>query len=189
MSKNVTEVLAKLKGAESAQEIVTGKGSFSASGFGEFVSAIANDSDYQAVSVDKTGEVKETNIHDLLIGDIKRTIAAAKYPQASEIGTVDTAEISTKGLDKAIPMIITEWLKTGKKFPLAPQKTFTGEVYLQAVPGKVKENVVRDFKTGQTVGTSVTTTKDYVQVRVKSPAPKALQTKVRKDLNGNVISG
>lgn len=188
MSKNVTEVITKLKGANSAQEVVTGKGSFSSAGFGEFVSSIVNDPSYMAKSVDKTGEVKETNIRDLIVGDVKRTIAAAKYPQASEIGVVDTTEISTKGLEKSFSLILTEWLKTGKKFPLASQPTFTGEIYLKSVPGGVKENPIRDFKTGETIGTSITTTQDSVQVRVKSPVPDTLKQKVRKDLNGNVIN-
>ncbi len=62
-----------------------------------------------------------------------------------------------------------------------------GSIYLASNPGKTKEIQVRDIKTKEALGTTTITTQDSVQVRAKSPVPKHLQVKVRKDVNGNLV--
>lgn len=187
MSKTVKEVLEKIKGTGNETKTMTGKGSFSSSNFADFVHAMANDGSFKVKSVGKDGKETETCVKDLLVADAKRTLADAKYPQKSEAGTLDTSEIATTGLSKAITPIITEWLRTGRKLPIAPQKDFVGDVYLASLPGRTKTVNVRDIKTGANIGTTTITSKDSVQVRVKSPVPAHLLTKVRKDASGQVV--
>jgi ABC-type antimicrobial peptide transport system permease subunit len=187
--KNVTDVLTQIKGEGNVDKTLTGKGAFSSPAFSSFVNALANDKGFKVKSFDKsTGKEKETNISELMVADAKKTIENAKFPQKSEIGVLNTTEIATNGLAQAIPSIVTEWLRTGKKFPLVDQKDFGGSINLMPVVAKIKTMDVRDMKTQEKVGTVTVTTKDSVQVRAKSPVPAHLQTKVRKDLNGNVIT-
>lgn len=190
MSKMVNEVFGKAKGGEDKiNDILTGKGSFSKQGFGDAVNALANDTTFKIKTYDKNGKVTgEVSVSELIRSDIKKTLDKAKYPQKTEAGVLDSAEIVTTGLAEAIPYIVMEQMKCGKKFDLPQQPTVGGSIYLAAVPGKTKTSKVRDPKTQQDLGTSTTTTKDYVQIRAKSPAPAHLQTKVRKDPNGKVIS-
>lgn len=186
--KTVEEILGKAKGEKNVTATLTGKGSFSKQGFGELTSALVNDTTFKVKSLAKDGSVVETSISELLRKDLKKTLENAKYPQKSEAGVLDTCEISTSGLAEAIPYIVNEQLRCGKKFDMPTQKDMVGSIYLAANPGKTKEVKVRDMKTGQEVGTTTITTKDSVQIRAKSPVPKHLQTKVRKDLKGNVIT-
>ena len=185
--KMATDVLGKIKGGDQVTATLTGKGSFSKQGFGDLTSALANDTGFKVKTIDKTGQTVETNISELIRADIKKTIANAKYPQKSEAGVLDTCEISTAGLAEAIPLIVNEQLRCGKKFDLPAQKDMGGSVYLAPNPGKTKTVQVRDIKTKEELGTTTITTKDSVQVRVKSPVPKHLVTKVRKDKAGNVV--
>jgi hypothetical protein len=187
MVKTVEEVLAKIKGGDNVGSTITGKGSFSKQGFGELTSALTNDTGFKVKSFDKNGQVVETNLSELIRADLKKTLANAKYPQKSEAGVLDTCEISTSGLAEAIPFIVTEQLRTGKKFDLPAQQDMVGSIYLAANPGKTKTMTVRDIKTKQELGTTTITTQDSVQVRVKSPVPKHLQEKVRKDTSGKVV--
>lgn len=187
MTKLVDEVLGKVKGSENVGVTLTGKGSFSRQGFGELTSALANDTGFQVNSFDKNGQVVQTNLSELIRADLKKTLANAKYPQKSEAGVLDTCEISTAGLAEAIPFIVNEQLRSGKKFDLPAQKDMVGSIYLAPNPGKTKTMQVRDIKTKEELGTTTITTKDSVQVRAKSPVPKHLQTKVRKDKSGKVV--
>lgn len=186
-STKVTEVLEKLKGKGNEDKTLTNKAAFSEPLFSELVHAIANDPEYKFKSVDRDGNVNEVNVSNLIRSDLKKTVEAAKCPQKPELSVLDTAEISTKGLSTAIRASVTEWLRTGRKFTVPAQPDFNGDVFLTKVPGKTSVHKVRDMKTGEDQGTTEITTKDHVQVRVKSSAPKNLVTKVRKDKTGKVI--
>ena len=184
-----TEILEKLKGKGNEEKIIAGKASFSASGFGQFVNAAVNDKNYKFKQFDKaTGaDTKEVSIHDLYAADYKKNLEKHKYPQKSEVGIVDTAELVTDNLPTIIQVLTGAYIETGRKFNVPDKKEYNGSIFLAAVPAKTKVSKVRDMKTGADLGTSTTTSKDCFQIRAKSPIPKHLQTKVRKDLNGNVV--
>lgn len=188
--KTVTEVLGNIKGKDNVNEIMTGKSPFSKQGFSDTVNALVNDSTFKINTYDKNGNVTgQVNISEMIRSDLKATIEKAKYPQKSEAGVIDSTEIVTKGLAEAIPYIINEQIMTGKKLDLPQQKTFGGSIYLADVPGKTKVSEVRDINTKEKLGTVTTVTKDSVQVRTKSPVPAScVVSKVRKDLNGNVVN-
>lgn len=185
--KSVNEVLGKIKGADKVDQVLTGKGVFSKSGFAELTNALANDTSYKVASYDKDGNKTEVNLSELIRADMKKTLDNAKYPQKSEVGVLDTCDISTKGISEAIPYIVREQIQCGKKFDIPATQKMVGGIYLAERPGETKEVKVRDMKTGEVVGTTTVTNKDSIQIRSKSPVPKHLQTKVRKDLNGNVV--
>ena len=179
--KLVNDVLAKAKGGvEKVKDTLTGKGSFSKQGFADLTSALVNDTTFNVHMVDKDGKDVKVNVSALIREDLKKTVAAAKYPQKSEAGVLDTCEIHASGLATAIPFIIMEQIRSGKKFDLPEQKEMKGSIYLAPVKGKVREVKVRDMKTGEDRGTTVITTQDSVQIRAKSPVPARLQKKVRK---------
>lgn len=187
MAKNMSDILKELKGNDN-DKALTGKGAFSGPGFAGFVNAMANDRNYKVDVFNKsTGKEEKVSISELFVNDAKKTIANANYPQKSEIGVVDETTIATNGVAQAIPHIVNAWLRTGRKFPLPDQKDQTGFIYLANVPGKTKEVAVRDMKTGEANGSTVITTKDHIQIRAKSSAPKHLTSKVRKDKNGKTI--
>jgi len=188
MSKTVQEVLAKIKGTGRETETLTNKASFSSSAWGDLVHAMANDPNYKFSSVGKNGAKVETSINALLVADAKKTSDNAKWPQKSEAAVLEKVEISTKGLQEVIPKVVTEFLRTGKKFPIAQQPDFMGDIYLAAIPGKTRTVNVRDIKTKTDIGTTTTITKDWVQIRAKSPTPKDRVTKIRKDVDGKVIN-
>lgn len=186
--KTVNETLGKIKGEGNLNEVMTGKGAFSKPGFADVTNALINDTTFKIPTFGKDGKKNgEVSISELIRNDLKTTLANAKYPQKSEAAVLDTSDICTKGLAEAIPYIVMEQLKCGKKFDLPTQGNVTGSIYLQEVPGKVKVCQTRDIKTGENTGTATITYKDSVQVRAKSPVPSWLQTKVRKDVNGKVI--
>ena len=185
--KLANEVLGKIKGEDNVTATLTGKGSFSKQGFSELTSALINDTTFKVKSIDKNGQIVETSVSDLIRNDLKKTIANAKYPQKSEAGVLDTCEIATAGLAEAIPFIVNEQLRSGKKFDLPAQQDMVGSIYLAPNPGKTKTVQVRDIKTKEDLGTTTITTQDSVQIRAKSPVPKHLQTKVRKDTAGKVV--
>lgn len=189
MAKNVTEVFGKVKGTDKVNDILTGKGAFSKVGFADNVSALANDTTFSIKQFDKDGKQTGTvNISELIRNDIKATLQKAGYPQKSEAAVLDSSEIVTKGIAEAIPYMVMEQLKMGKKFDLPMQPNVVGSVYLAPVSGKEKESKIRDIQTKQELGTVTTKTKDYIQVRVKSPVPNAcVVSKVRKDVNGKVV--
>lgn len=189
MSKMVTEVLGKVKGEDHINDVLTGKGSFSKQGFGDTVNALANDTTFKIKTFGKDGKPNgEVCVSEMIRSDIKKTLEKAKYPQKSEVGVIDTAEICTNGLAEAVQYMVMEQLKCGKKFDLPNQANVTGSIYLKSVPGKVKTTQVRDPKTQQNLGSVTITTKDSVQIRAKSPVPNHLQTKVRKDPSGKVVN-
>lgn len=187
--KTVNETLGKIKGEDKINTILTGKGSFSKQGFGDTVNALVNDSTFKIPTYDKNGnKTGDVSISELIRSDIKKTLDKAKYPQKSEAGVIDTTEIVTSGLAEAIPHIVMAQMAAGKKFDLPNQPNLSGSLYLADVPGKVKTSKVRDMKSKQEIGTVTTTTSDYIQVRAKSPVPKAcVVSKVRKDLNGKTL--
>jgi hypothetical protein len=184
---NAKEVLGKLKGEGNVDKTLVGKGSFSKSGFADLTTALVNDTGFKVTSVDKDGKTVETSISELIRSDLKKTVEMAKYPQKSESDILNTCEISAKGLAEAIPHIVLAQIQAGRKFDLPTQTDMVGSIYLAKNPGKTKTVQVRDIKTKETLGTTTITSKDSIQVRAKSPVPKNLQTKVRKDLNGNVV--
>jgi len=190
MAKTAKEVLSKMKGEGKINEVLTGKGAFSQSGFGELVSAMANDSSFKIKQYGKDGKVTgEVSISELIREDFKKTLEKAKYPQKSEASVIDNCELVTNGLAKAIPQLVMQQIASGRKFDLPAAPKVAGSIYLANVPGKTRENVpIRDPKTKQVLGTVTTTTKDSIQIRAKSPVPAYLQTKVRKDQSGKVIS-
>lgn len=186
--KTVNEVLGNVKGEDRINDILTGKGSFSKQGFSDTVSALANDTTFKLKTYDSNGQVTgEVSVSELIREDLKKTLDKAKYPQKSEAGVLDNTEIVTDGLAKAIPLIVMEQLKCGKKFDLPTQPNVNGSIYLAPVTGTTKTVQVRDIKTKQPLGTSTITTKDSVTIKAKSPVPNHLQTKVKKDLKGNVV--
>ena len=187
--KTINETLGKIKGEDNLDKVMTGKGAFSQTGFSDVVNALANDTTFKVKTFGKDGKPNgEVNISELIREDLKTTLANAKYPQKSEVAVLDSSDICTKGLAKAIPYIVMEQLKCGKKFDLPAQANVAGSIYLNEVPGKTKTVTTRDIKTNETTGTTTITYKDSVQIRAKSPVPGHLTTKVRKDLNGKVIS-
>ena len=189
MAKNVNDVLSKAKGTDKVNEIIAGKGSFSKVGFGDLVNALANDSTYKIKTYGKDGKAAGTvSVSELIREDLKKTLEKAKYPQKSEAAVLDTCEICTNGLAEAIPQIIMQQIGSGKKFDLPVQQKVQGSIFLANVPGKVKETTIRDPKTQQVLGTVTTKSKDSMQIRAKSAVPKHLQEKVRKDVNGKVVS-
>lgn len=188
MAKNVSDVLTRAKGSDKVNDILTGKGAFSKSGFEDLVGALANDSTFKIKQYDKDGKVSgEVSVADLIRSDLKKTLEKAKYPQKSEAGVLDSCEIVTKGLAEAIPQIVMQQLACGKKFDLPAQKKVCGSIYLADVPAGTKESKIRDMKTKEFLGTVTTTSQDSIAVRTKSPVPKYLQKKVRKDANGKVV--
>lgn len=188
MSKMVNEVLGKVKGEDKINDVLTGKGSFSQQGFADTVSALVNDTTFKVKTFGKDGKVNgEVSISEMIRSDLKKTLEKAKYPQKSEAGVLDTTEIVTGGMAKSIPYIVMEQIKCGKKFDLPQQGNVGGSIYLNAVPAKTRTSEVRDPKTQEKLGTVTITNKPSVQIRAKSPVPKHLQTKVRKDVNGKVI--
>lgn len=182
MAKTMKDLLGK-----DAGKMVTGRGVFSKSGFADLVHSLVNDPSYKVGSVNKDGSKNELSVHDAIVADLKKTLDTAKYPQKAEAGVLDTVEISTKNLAEVIPHIVMEQIKTGKKFDLPVQENVVGGIYLADNPGKVKTGQIRDMKTGQVTGSYEVTYQDSVQIRAKSPVPKSLQKKVKKDLNGNVV--
>ena len=117
--KTVNEVFTKSKGEGKVNDTLTGKGSFSKQGFGDVVNAMINDTTFKVKTYGKDGKVSnEFNISELIRNDIKKTMEKAKYPQKSEAAVFDTCEIITNGLAEAIPYIVEEHIKQGKKFDL-----------------------------------------------------------------------
>jgi len=185
--KSVKEVLTKAKGAGNEGKTVTGKGSFSKAGFAERTNAYVNDTTHKVKVMGKDGKETSVNLSELIRADLKKTVANAKYPQKSELAVLDTCEISTAGMAEAIPYLVREEMRIGKKFDIPATGEMGGSIYLAPVKGKTKTVQVRDIKSKEELGTTTITTKDSVQIRAKSPVPKHLQTKVRKDKNGNVV--
>ena len=179
--KTVNETYGKLKGEDNVKKTLTGKGAFSAANFGDLVGALANDVTFKIPTYDKDGKkAGEVCVSDMIRADIKATIEKAHCPQKSELGVIDTADIVTKNTAQAIPYIVMEQLKTGRKFDLPRGKNVEGSIYLADVPKSSKTVAIRDPKTQENLGTVVIETDDYVQVRSRSKAPAHLQKKTRK---------
>ena len=186
--KMVNDVLTKVKGTDKVNDILTGKGSFSKSGFADLTSALVNDTTFKVKTYNKDGKVSdEVSISDLISADLKKTLEKAHYPQKSEASVLDTCEIETKGLAEAIPQIVMQQIACGRKFDLPIGEKVQGSIYLKDNPGKKKVVAVRDPKTQENLGTCEITTKDSITVAAKSPVLPHLQTKVRKDVDGKVV--
>lgn len=189
MAKSVLEVFGKVKGTDKVNDLITGKGSFSKQGFSDAVSAMVNDTTFKITTYGKDGKPNgQVNLSELIRNDIKKTVEKAGYPQKSEADVLNTAEIATKGLAEAVPHMVMEYMKMGKKFDLPQQPKVGGSIYLADVKGKEKTSKIRDIKTKQDLGTVNIKTQDSVQIRAKSPVPAYLQTKVRKDSSGKVVN-
>ena len=150
--KLVDEVLGKIKGASNIKDTLTGKGSFSKQGFSDLTSAMINDNSFKVKSFGKDGQTIETSLSELIRSDLKKTLANAKYPQKSEAGVLDTCEVFSEGLAAAIPFIVSEQIRCGKKFDLPAQKDMVGSIYLAKNPAKVRTMQVRDIKTKRRAG-------------------------------------
>lgn len=188
MSKSVDEIMKELKGSDKVDDTITGKGAFSKSGFGDLVSAMVNDTSFKVPTYGKDGQkTGEMSVSELLRADLAKTVDNAKYPQKSEASVLNQVEISTKGLTEAIPVIIEEWIKTGRKFDLPAQPKFNGSVYLTDVKASTKTGDIRDMKTNEKIGTYEAKYDDSIKVTTKSPVPAHLTKKVTKDLKGNII--
>lgn len=186
--KTVNEVMSALKGTGKEAETLTGKGAYSKAGFSDMVSAMVNDTTFKVPTYDKDGNKSgEMSISDMIRADLAKTVETAKYPQKSEASVLNQVDISTKGLAEAIPVIVNEWIKSGRKFDLPVQPEYNGSVYLSDVKGGTKEVAIRDPKTQEPMGTCTITSKDSIKVTTKSPVPAHLQTKVRKDTSGKVV--
>lgn len=186
--KMVNDTLAQLKGANNVNDTITGKGAFSKAGFNDMVSAMVNDTSFKVPTYDKDGNKSgEMSVSELIRADLAKTIDNAKYPQKSEASVLNQVEIATKGLSEAIPVLVNEWIKTGRKFDLPTQPLYNGSVYLADVKGGVKTGDIRDMKTQEVTGSYEITSKDSIKVTTKSPVPDHLQTKVRKDKNGKTV--
>ncbi len=189
MAKNVTEVLEKAKGTDKINEVIAGKGAFSKAGFADLTNALVNDTTFKIDTYGKDGKVNgSVSVSELIRADLKKTMDKANYPQKSEAAVLDTCEIATAGLAEAIPQIVMQQLAAGKKFDLPAQKDLQASIYLQNVPGRVKESTIRDPKTQEVLGSVTTTTKDNIQVKAKTKLSDALVSKVRKDTTGKVVS-
>jgi len=186
--KTVNEVLQKLKGEDKVDETICGKGSFSKAAFSDITNALINDTTFKVEVLDKQGKATEVNFSELFREELKKNIASAGYPQKPEIGVVDNANLYGNVIAEMAPHLIDMYVATGRKFEFPLHKDRISSVYLVDVKGKTKDTTVRDMKTGEKIGTTTTTTQDHIQMRVKSQVPKALVKKVRKDLNGNVVS-
>lgn len=185
--KNATETLTKIKGDGNVTETLTGKGAFSKAGFSDLVNSLANDTSFKIPTFKDGQKTGEVCVAELIRNDIKKTVETAKYPQKSEAGVLDTSDICTKGIAEAIPYIVMEQMKCGKKFDLPAQPQAQGSIYLAKVPAKTKTIQVRDPKTQENLGSATIKTKDSIQIRAKSPVPAHLQTKTRTDKNGKTI--
>ena len=110
--KMVNETLEKMKGdGKKVDDVVTGKASFSRSGFDAVVSAMINDTTFKVKTYGKDGKPNgEVSISELVRSDLKKTVANAKYPQKAEAPVLDQCEVSTSGIALAIPYIINEYL-------------------------------------------------------------------------------
>lgn len=187
--KNVKDVLAKVKGEDKVNAVITGKGSFSRTGFGDLVNAMVNDTSFKVPIYTKDSKkVAEINLSELIRSDLKKTLEKANYPQRTEAALLDTCDIYTAGLAEAIPYIIQQQINSGKKMELPAQElTGVSSVYLADVPSRTKTSAIRDPKTQENLGSVTTTNKPYIALKAKSSAPANLITKVRKDPNGKVI--
>jgi hypothetical protein len=185
--KLVNEVLAKFKGEKNITSTLTGKGSYSSQGFKELTNALLNDTTFKVESMDKNGEKVQMNLSELIRKDLKKTYAGAGFPQGSEIKVLDTCKIHTDGYAEAIRRIALEWVRCGKKLDFPAQQDMVASIYLAPVKAKTRVLNVHGIKNKEDLGTATITTKDSIQMRAKSPVPKHLQTKVRKDKDGKII--
>lgn len=186
--KMVNDTMAALKGDGNINETITGKGAFSKSLFQDHVSAMINDTTFKVPTYDKDGNKSgEMSVSELIRADLAKTVDNAKYPQKSEATVLNQVEIASKGLAEAIPVIVNEWIKSGRKFDLPVQPLYAGSVYLSDVPAGKKTGDIRDMKTQEITGSYEITSKDSIKVSTKSPIPEHLQVKVKKDKNGKII--
>jgi hypothetical protein len=185
--KTMKDVLAKMKGEGNTSKVLTGKGNFSSSLYKEMVHGMVNDTTYEVGTFGKDGKKTYKNISDLIRADAKKLVQKAGYPQKSELDKLNTVEIPSEGIAEAVKYVVREYIETGRKFELPPTEQMVGSIYLAPVKGREKIIKVRDMNTKEDRGTATITTQDSIQLRAKSPVPKHLQTKVRKDPSGNII--
>jgi hypothetical protein len=186
--KLVNDVLVKLKGKENVDKTIHGKGAYSQKGFEDLFHVLVNDTTYEVSKIDKDGKEVKYNLSSPIRESVKKTSANAKYPQKSEISVFDTCEIDTKEWVDCFKHAVDKWMSCGRKFDLLTKDDRNGSIYLVKVPPKKKVVNVHDIKTKENLGTTTISSEEYTQVRVKSHVPKHLQTKVRRDVNGKIVT-
>jgi hypothetical protein len=186
--KLANDVLVKLKGKEKVNETICGKGAYSNKGFEDLFHVLANDTTFEVSKIDKDGKEVKYNLSAPIRESCKKTISNAKYPQKSELDVVNTSEIDTKDWVDCFKHAVDVWMSCGRKFDLLNKSDRNGSIYLVKVPPKKKTVNVHDIKTKENLGTTTISTEEYTQLRVKSHVPKHLQTKVRRDVNGKIIT-
>lgn len=182
--KTVNEIFAKIKGAENVDKVLAEKKRANSVDTKLLVNALVNDKTYK---IDNFKTEEEVNISELIRNDIKKTLEKAKFPQKNEASVIDDAEICTEGLTKAIPYLVLEHLKTGRTFELPPQEKMKASIYLRAMPARTRQIKIRNVQNGKQIGDVTLVSKDWFQLRAKSPIPKHLQRKVFKGMDGKPL--
>ena len=186
--KAVNVVFAKFKGAGNESKVITGKGAFSKSGFAEYTNAVLNDTSYETKYLGKDGKEVSFNPSKAVREDHKKSNKNAKSPGPSELAVYDTSELATNGIAEAIPHLVLGYIECGRKFSFPAKKDMCGDIYLANVEGKTRTMPVRDIKTKENRGSVTIVSKNHIQIRAKSPVPKHLQTKTRRDVSGKIIT-
>lgn len=189
MAKLFNETAINIKGDGNADKLVAGKAVASKDKSGAMVNALLGDATKSFPIIGKDGTVTgEINPSQIFRDCIKKTVQSAGCPGKTELSVLDTCDVCTKGLEDVIPLVVREaWVGIGTKMKLPPTDNFTGELYLQNVPGATKVYDTKDMKTGAPTGTAEITYPDHIQLRAKSGPPEHQKTKVRKDPSGKVI--
>lgn len=183
------EVTANLTGGGKENETGTGKKPFSKPLYQKYTHAFINDPANAVTRPGPDGKPIKINVREAVVADVRKTVENAGYPQKSEIGVLENTEIATKNISGFVPDMIVGWLRENRKFIIPPFDGCSGaQLYVQPVKGKTRVVATRNMETGEPTGTSTITTTDHLVIRCKSAPPADCVTKVRKDVNGKVIS-
>ena len=186
--KTVEEIYAVTKGPDKIDDIIAGKGAFSQKGFTETVKALANDKDFCVKVYNKDNEeVGKISIHDKILGDLKKTLEKAGYPQKSEEEILNNCDIFVDGIAEVIPYIVEQYIQQGKKFTLPPTSMYAASIYLVPVKAKQTARDISDPQTHEIIGRVEFTYDDHVKVGAKTDIANNLYEKIRFDPNGNIL--
>jgi hypothetical protein len=186
--KLVNDIIVKYKGKDKVNETKCGKSAFSKQGFDELFHAVVNDTTYKVTTIDKEGKEIQKNLSTPVRESVKKSFANGKYPQKSEISVFDTSEINTTDWVEAFKEAMDIWMGFGRKFDLPSKKDRNGSIYFTKIPPKEKTMNIHDINSKENLGTTTITTEEYIQIRAKSPVPKHLQKKVRRDKTGKIVT-